>query len=150
MQSAIRSRVFRAVLPSRIFILSGSKALQVSHVQFPMLPSILPSRNFILCSLGVQQIPVELPCCSRRGILIIFYRISTCNVHSSTKVSGLRIYCLFCVSKCVHIYVQKFYSAIRNNSFKRSKLVFLSIQAKIVIILTRYIENGYRFVRNRS
>ena len=31
-----------------------------------------------------------------------------------------------------------------------SKLVFLSIQAKIVIILTRYIENGYRFVRNRS
>ena len=32
----------------------------------------------------------------------------------------------------------------------RSKLVFLSIQAKIVIILTRYIKNGYRFVRNRS
>ena len=31
-----------------------------------------------------------------------------------------------------------------------SKLVFLSIQVKIVIILTKYIENGYRFVRNRS
>ena len=44
----------------------------VPCVQFPMLPSILPGRNFILCSLGIQQIPVELLCCSRRGILIIF------------------------------------------------------------------------------
>ena len=29
-------------LPGRIFILSGSKALQASRVQFPMFPSILP------------------------------------------------------------------------------------------------------------
>ena len=60
-QSAIGSRVFRAILPGRIFILSGSKALQAPCVQFPVLPSILPSRNFILCSRGVQQVPVELP-----------------------------------------------------------------------------------------
>ena len=57
-QSAIGSRVFRAILPSRIFILSSSKALQAPHVQFPMLPSILPDRNFILCS---QRCPTG-PC----------------------------------------------------------------------------------------
>ena len=33
-QSAIGSRVFRAVLPGRIFILSGSKALQAPRVQY--------------------------------------------------------------------------------------------------------------------
>ena len=50
-QSAIVSRVFRAVLPGRIFILSGSKALQAPRVQFPVFPSILPGRIFILCGL---------------------------------------------------------------------------------------------------
>ena len=60
-QSAIGSRVFRAILPS-------SRALQAPCVapaqlpcSLPMLPSILPGRNFILCSRGVQQIPVESP-----------------------------------------------------------------------------------------
>ena len=68
---------------------------------FPMSPSILPclqafytAESSFYAARGIQQFPVELPCCSRRGILIIFHRISTCNIYSSTKVSGLRIYCL--------------------------------------------------------
>ena len=61
-QSAIVSRVFRAVLPGRIFILSGSKALQLPvlhpRVQYrlpvcssPCLTAFYPGRIFILCSL---------------------------------------------------------------------------------------------------
>ena len=50
-QSAIVSRVFRAVLPGRIFILSGSKALQAPRVQFPRVSKHSTRQNFILCSL---------------------------------------------------------------------------------------------------
>ena len=44
-QSAIVSRVFRAVLPGRIFILSGSKALQAPRVQFPVSPAFYPAET---------------------------------------------------------------------------------------------------------
>ena len=57
-QSAIASRVFRAVLPSRIFILSSSKALQAPCVQFPMLPTILPSRNSAKLGIPVMTFAV--------------------------------------------------------------------------------------------
>ena len=77
-------------------------------------------------------------------------RISTCNSsNTSTKVSGLQIHYLFSVSS-VSTHSKKFHSILGNNSSKCSKLVFQSIQAMIVIILTKYIENGYGYVRNRS
>ena len=60
-QSAIVSRVFRAILPGRIFIPSGSKALQAPRVQFPVSPSILPGRIFILCSLRLPAVPCGAP-----------------------------------------------------------------------------------------
>ena len=66
-------------------------AVQVPRVQFPMLPSISTQQKFhSMQPEMIQQVPVEFPCCSRRGILIIFHRISTCNTHSSTKVSGFK------------------------------------------------------------
>ena len=42
MQSAIGSRVFRAVLPGRIFILSSSKALQALHAVPRAVPHAVP------------------------------------------------------------------------------------------------------------
>ena len=72
-QSAIVSRVFRAVLPGRIFILSGSKALQAPSavpVHHPMHPTAFyPAETSFYVARGDQQFPVVLPCCSRRGIL---------------------------------------------------------------------------------
>ena len=53
-----------------------------------------------------------------------------------------RIYCLFCVSKNF----SQIYSVIGTNSSRRSKLVFLSIQAKIVIISHKYIEMATGFL----
>ena len=128
MQSAIVSRVFRAVLPGRIFIPSGSKALQAPRavpVHHPVHPTAFyPAETSFYAARGDQQFPVVLPCCSRRGIL---NRISTCNIHSSTKVSGLQnLLSILCS--------QKNYSVIETNTTRRSKLVFLSIQAKLVII----------------
>ena len=72
-QSAIVSRVFRAVLPGRIFILSGSKALQAPSavpVHHPVHPTAFyPAETSFYAARGDQQFPVVLPCCSRRGIL---------------------------------------------------------------------------------
>ena len=42
MQSAIGSRVFRAVLPGRNFILGGSKALQASRAAPHAVPRAVP------------------------------------------------------------------------------------------------------------
>ena len=78
-ESAIGSRVFRAVLPGRIFILSGSKALQAPHVQFPMLPSILPGRNY--AKLGIP--------------VMTFAAISLKN--SRSNLAEFEYYCLYCV-----------------------------------------------------
>ena len=86
-QSAFVSRVFRAILPGRIFIPSGSKALQAPRVQFPVSPSILPGRIFILCSLRLPAVPCGAPVLQQKRNS---NRISTCNIHSSTKVSGLQ------------------------------------------------------------
>ena len=98
MQSAIGSRVFRAVLPGRIYILSGSKALQAPCVQFSMLPT---ETSFYVAEVSSRSLWSSL-CCSRGGILAYFYRIGTCNIHSSTKVSGLRIHYLFLCLQCFH------------------------------------------------
>ena len=78
-QSAIGSRVFRAVLPDRIFILSGSKALQAPHVHFPVLPSILPSRNS--AKLGIP--------------VMTFAAIPLKN--SRSNLAEFEYYCLHCV-----------------------------------------------------
>ena len=80
----------------RIFILCSSKALQAlqasSRAQFPCLQAFYmaescskhPVHSFpclkafytaessFYAARGIQQFPVEFPCCSRRGILIIF------------------------------------------------------------------------------
>ena len=53
MQSAIGSRVFRAVLPGRIFILGGSKALQAPRA----VPRAVPSR----------AVSVQFPCASKHS-----------------------------------------------------------------------------------
>ena len=89
----------------------------------------------------------------RNRIPRILNRISTCNSNTGTKVSGLGILYLFLYLQCFCIKsrnCKNFHSTFGTNPSKHSKFVFLSIQANIVIILTRYIENGYRFVRNRS
>ena len=153
MQSPIGSRVFRAILPGRIFILSGSKALQAPRVQFPMLPSILPSRNFILCTEVSSRFLWSSPCYRKLHRNRILNRISMCNSNTSTKVSGLQIHYLFLCLQCFYTHsrnYKKFHSILGNNSCKQSKSVFLDIQVKVVIILTKYIENGYGNVRNSS
>ena len=69
-QSAIGSRVFRAVLPGRIFILSGSKAPQAPRVQFPR--AYKHSTRQKLHSMRPEVTSSSLWCsrvCSRRGIL---------------------------------------------------------------------------------
>ena len=80
----------------------------------------------------------------RNRIPRILNRISTCNSNTSTKVSGLGILYLFLYLQCFCIKFRnckKFYSTFGTNSSKHSKFV---------IILTRYIQNDYRIVRNRS
>ena len=87
-QSAIGSRVFRAVLPGRIFILSGSKALQAPRTVPRAVPHAVPravshavpraSKHSTQQKLHSMRPEVSnrslwsSPCCSRRGILIIF------------------------------------------------------------------------------
>ena len=118
-QSAIGSRVFRAVLPGRIFILGGSKALQAPRavscaapVQFPVLPSILPGRNFILCGLRCPADPCEDPVLQYSNY---FHRISTCNVHSSTKVSGLRnLLSILCLQRKIILPLELILPSIQN------------------------------------
>ena len=122
LQSSSTGRIF--ILCSSKALQAPQVLQASSRAQFPVSPSILHGRIFIPCcsrhpvhsfpclqafytaessfyaARGIQQFPVEFPCCSRRGILIIFHRISTCKYPFKYKVSGLRIYCVFCVSKC--------------------------------------------------
>ena len=130
-QSAIGSRVFGSILPSRIFILSGSKALQAPCVQFPSARlnpsnSTRPETSFYVAEVSSRSLWSSL-CCRklhRRNL----NRISTCNSsNTSTKVSGLQIHYLFSVSS-VSTHSKKFHSILGNNSSKCSKLVFQSIQ----------------------
>ena len=118
----ITSRHLQSSSPDRNFILHGSKALQLpvqgphegSQAFYPAgFQCILPGRNFILHgSAAAAGSPVcSRACGSRRGfsiinsILIIPNRISTCNIHSSTKVSGLGIYYLFYFCTIIRIII---------------------------------------------
>ena len=157
MQSAIGSRVFRAIPPGRIFILSSSKALQASCAvscacQAAFKAFYLTETSFYAAEVSSRSLWSSLSCRKLHRIRILI-RISTCNSISSTKVSGLRIPYLFLCLQCSYTFsrnYKKFHSTLRSNSSKQSKLVFLGIQAKIITILTKYIENGYGNVRNRS
>ena len=122
-------------------------------VQFPMLPSILPGRNFILCSRGIQQVPVGSPCCSRLHRNRIPNRISTCNSNTSTKFSVFQFDYLFLWFQAFCILFRnskKSHSIFGTYSSKRSKTLFIGIQAKLVKFPNKYSENGYGNVRYRS
>ena len=72
------------------------QALQAPRVQFPSASKHSPWQK---PHSMWQRHPADpcgvSPCCSRRGFSIFSNRISTCNIHSSTKVSGLQIHFLF-------------------------------------------------------
>ena len=88
-----------SIIPCLQALYTAEPAPSIPCTVSPCLQAFYTAESSFYAARGIQQFPVEFQCCSRRGILIIFHRISTCNIYSSTKVSGLRIYCLFCVSK---------------------------------------------------
>ena len=153
MQSAIGARVFRAILPGRIFILSSSKALQVPCAVLHASKAFYPAETSFYVAEVFSRSVWSSPCCRKLHRIRNLNRISTCNPNTSTKVSGLQIHYLFLCLQYFYIFFRnskKFHSILGTNSSKPSKLVFQSIQVKIVIILTNYIDNGYGYVRNRS
>ena len=114
MQSAIVSRIFRAVLPGRIFILSGSKAPQAPHASSRALHQ--HSTRQKLHSMRPEVTSSSL-WCSRVAVEEDSNRISTCNIHSSTKVSGLQnllsILCLQEFSEKLFCHWNQFYQAFK-------------------------------------
>ena len=109
-------------------------------------------RSFYVAEMSSRS-PWSSLCCRKLHRNRNINRISTCNSNTSTKVSGLQISYLFLCLQCFYTQSRnskKFYSILGTNSSRWSKTVFQSIQAKIVIILTNYIENGYEYIRNRS